>query len=63
MPAFKDVNELNKHLATRSYVAGYSLSDADRAALASLSGVPCKSSAPHAHRWAVHVIALVGIEK
>lgn len=63
MPAFKDINELNQHLATRSYVSGYCLSDADRAALSALSGVPCKSSAPHAYRWAVHVMALVGIEK
>ncbi|CAE7628684.1 unnamed protein product, partial [Symbiodinium microadriaticum] len=59
---FKSVNELNQHLATRSYVEGYSLSDADRAALAALGGVPSKASAPHAFRWAVHIMALIGVE-
>ena len=60
---FNTVNELDQHLATRSYVEGYSLSDADRAALSALGGVPCKASTPHAFRWAVHVMALIGVEK
>eukprot|EP00341_Mesodinium_pulex_P005455 CAMPEP_0116938832 /NCGR_PEP_ID=MMETSP0467-20121206/32374_1 /TAXON_ID=283647 /ORGANISM="Mesodinium pulex, Strain SPMC105" /LENGTH=230 /DNA_ID=CAMNT_0004620993 /DNA_START=20 /DNA_END=712 /DNA_ORIENTATION=- len=59
---FSNVNELNKHLATRSYVEGYSLSDADRAALSALGGVPDRSSCPHAYRWALHIMALVGVE-
>jgi len=47
-------------LATRSYVSGYALSAADKAAFCALSGVPCGATHPHASRWAKHVAALTG---
>ena len=61
MPSFKTVADLDKHLATRSYVEGYALSKADTDALSALSGIPTRDT-PHAFRWAVHVIALVGLQ-
>mmetsp|Transcript_23072 Transcript_23072/g.33787 ORF Transcript_23072/g.33787 Transcript_23072/m.33787 type:complete len:244 (+) Transcript_23072:54-785(+) len=61
MSTFKNVGDLERHLATRSYVKGFSLSDADKAALSALSGIPDKASFPNAYRWAIHVIALVGL--
>jgi len=61
MSAFKTVADLDAHLSTRSYVEGYSLSKADTDALSNLSGIPSRST-PNAFRWAVHIIALVGLE-
>ena len=58
MATFANVDELNAHLATRSYVSGYSYSPADRAAFAALSGAPNGASHPHAFRWAKHIAAL-----
>ena len=55
--------ELNKKLATRSYIEGYALSEADKSALSQLSGIPCKQSFPHVNRWASHIVALVGLAK
>ena len=60
MATFATVEDLNKHLATRSYVTGYSLSADDKAALAKLTSSPCATSAPHAYRWALHISALTG---
>ena len=60
MPAFASVDELNKHLVTRSYVEGYSMSPADTIALAALKGLPAIKSHPHAYRWALHILALTG---
>jgi elongation factor 1-beta len=60
MPAFASVDELNKHLATRSYVEGYSMSAADTVALATLKGLPAAKSHPHAYRWSLHILALTG---
>ncbi len=57
------VADLNKKLATRSYLEGYSLSDADKNALAGLSGVPDKTAFPHAYRWAIHIINRLGAAK
>jgi elongation factor 1-beta len=59
--SFKNVNELDSFLLNKSYVQGYSFSDADVKALSSLSGIPDKNSFPNANRWARHVIALAGI--
>ena len=57
---FATVEALNTHLATRSYVTGYSLSEDDKAALANLKATPSSSAQPHAYRWALHISALTG---
>ena len=57
---FTTVEALNTHLATRSYVTGYSLSEDDKAALANLKATPSSSAQPHAYRWALHISALAG---
>lgn len=58
--SFATVELLEKHLATRSYVTGFSLSADDKKQIATLSGVPCKKSFPNSWRWATHVVALTG---
>jgi elongation factor 1-beta len=58
MASFKSVEELNKHLATRSYVNGYNLSADDKTAMSNLKAFPCAKKQPHAYRWALHVSAL-----
>ena len=60
MPSFKSIDELEKHLATRSYVTGYSFSNDDTAAFSSLSSAPNKATHPHAYRWSLHISALAG---
>jgi hypothetical protein len=60
MAKFATVQDLDKHLASRSYVTGYSLSAADKDALAALKSAPCASAQPHAYRWALHISALTG---
>ena len=57
---FTTVEALNTHLATRSYVTGYSLSEDDKSALAALTASPSSSAQPHAYRWALHISALTG---
>ena len=59
-PTFASVDELNKHLATRSYVSGYAFSGDDAAALKTLKSLPVASSHPHAFRWTIHILALTG---
>ena len=59
-PTFATVEDLNKHLATRSYVTGYAFSGDDAAALKALNSLPAASSTPHAYRWAIHILALTG---
>ena len=61
MSTFKTIADLESHLATRSYVQGYAMSEADTAALSALSGIPGRDT-PNAFRWAVHIIALTGLE-
>ena len=52
--------ELNDKLSTRSYLVGYSFSEADKTALEGLCCVPASATYPHAARWATHIVALVG---
>ena len=52
--------ELEKTLATKSYLSGYSCSNADVEAVNKF-GVPNKKSFPNTYRWAVHICALEGI--
>jgi elongation factor 1-beta len=60
MPAFKSVDELNKHLETRTYVTEYQLTDDDITAFATLKSLPNPSTQKHAYRWAIHIAALTG---
>ena len=60
MPAFKSVDELNKHLETRTYVTEYQLTDDDITAFATLKCLPSPSTQKHAYRWAIHIAALTG---
>lgn len=60
MPSFKSIDELEKHLASRSYVTGYALSNDDKAAFNALASAPSQKSHPHTYRWALHISALCG---
>jgi len=55
MPEFKGLPDLNSHLATRSYVEGYSPSAADVEALSKVNGVVDGAAFPHVARWANHI--------
>jgi len=60
MANFKTIDELEKYIATRSYITGYSFSADDRTAYQRLSGAPNQATHPNAYRWALHVAALSG---
>jgi elongation factor 1-beta len=51
----KGLGELNKHLAERSYIEGYTPSAADVALFSQLKAAPDASKAPHVARWYEHV--------
>ncbi|XP_037587042.1 cysteine--tRNA ligase, cytoplasmic isoform X2 [Cebus imitator] len=51
---------LNEHLSTRSYVQGYSLSQADVDAFRQLSAPPADPQLFHVVRWFRHIEALLG---
>ncbi|KAH9966347.1 hypothetical protein BGW80DRAFT_1342297 [Lactifluus volemus] len=50
-----DLTKLEAHLATRSYVEGYTPSQADVHVFKALSGSPDSAAAPHAARWYRHI--------
>ncbi|KAI0290020.1 hypothetical protein BC826DRAFT_1028642 [Russula brevipes] len=50
-----DLTKLEAHLATRSYIEGYTPSQADVYAFKALSGYPDAAVAPHAARWYRHI--------
>ncbi|XP_010633980.1 cysteine--tRNA ligase, cytoplasmic isoform X1 [Fukomys damarensis] len=54
------VQALNQHLSTRSYVQGYSLSQADMDVFRQLSTPPADSRLFHVARWFRHIEALLG---
>ena len=54
------LNDLNKKLATRSYLKGYSCSEEDKTTLCKLTGIPDAGAWPHVNRWAHHIIACMG---
>jgi elongation factor 1-beta len=60
--SFPTVEALDKHLATKSYVTGYALSDDDKKAFAALKAFPARASTPNAYRWALHISALTGMQ-
>ncbi|CAE6510776.1 unnamed protein product [Rhizoctonia solani] len=53
--AFSDLKQLNEHLATRSYIEGYTPSQADVGVLKSVGSAPDKTTYPHAARWYAHI--------
>ena len=61
MVAFKDLHSdaglksLNDHLATRSYIDGYTPSASDSALLPQISAAVDASKYPHAARWLTHI--------
>lgn len=59
--SFKSLQDLETFIASRSYVEGYAFSSADVKVLTSLAAIPCRTSFPNAYRWAIHIIALVGL--
>eukprot|EP01038_Epipyxis_sp_PR26KG_P010845 gene10845-14558_t len=60
MSGFASLDLLEKHLATRSYIQGYSLSPADKKELVALKGLPSRATHPNTYRWAIHIVALTG---
>ncbi|XP_008582409.1 PREDICTED: cysteine--tRNA ligase, cytoplasmic [Galeopterus variegatus] len=54
------VRALNEHLSTRSYVQGYSLSQADVDAFRQLSAPPADLRLFHVTRWFRHIEAILG---
>ncbi|KAI0000757.1 EF-1 guanine nucleotide exchange domain-containing protein [Russula compacta] len=50
-----DPTKLEAHLSTRSYVEGYTPSQADVHVFKALSGPPGAATAPHAARWYRHI--------
>lgn len=51
---------LNEHLSTRSYVQGYSLSQADVDVFRQLSAPPADTRLFHVARWFRHMEAILG---
>uniref|UniRef100_A0A452TLH0 Cysteine--tRNA ligase, cytoplasmic n=1 Tax=Ursus maritimus TaxID=29073 RepID=A0A452TLH0_URSMA len=54
------VQALNEHLSTRSYVRGYSLSQADVDVFRQLSAPPADTRLFHVARWFRHIEAILG---
>lgn len=52
--------KFNGYLTTRSYVEGYSYSNADLTTFKKCA-VPDASKFPHMYRWYVHIAALLGV--
>eukprot|EP00286_Rhodomonas_abbreviata_P004375 CAMPEP_0181330296 /NCGR_PEP_ID=MMETSP1101-20121128/23816_1 /TAXON_ID=46948 /ORGANISM="Rhodomonas abbreviata, Strain Caron Lab Isolate" /LENGTH=233 /DNA_ID=CAMNT_0023439527 /DNA_START=33 /DNA_END=734 /DNA_ORIENTATION=+ len=61
MSKYPTTAALEKHLATRSYISGYSLTNDDNKELAALNGIPSAAAFPNVYRWASHIVALTGI--
>ncbi|KAG8793612.1 Translation elongation factor 1 beta [Ceratobasidium sp. 428] len=53
--AFSDLKQLDEHLATRSYVEGYTPSQADVGVFKAVGSAPDKTTYPHAARWYSHI--------
>jgi len=59
----KGLGELNKHLAERSYIEGYTPSAADLAVFSQLKVAPDASKAPHVARWYEHIAFFPAAER
>jgi len=53
--AFSDLKQLEEHLATRSYIQGYTPSQADVGVYNALKTPPSASEYPHVARWYTHI--------
>ncbi|KAG8908816.1 Translation elongation factor 1 beta [Tulasnella sp. 403] len=53
--AFSDLKQLEEHLATRSYIDGYTPSQADVGVYNSVGSAPSASEYPNAARWYKHI--------
>jgi elongation factor 1-beta len=51
----------NGFMKAKSYVEGWSFSDADTAKFAEMGSCPDSSKYPHAYRWYIHIAALQGV--
>eukprot|EP01036_Dinobryon_divergens_P029803 gene29803-38955_t len=64
--AFKDIQQLETYLVTRSYVVGYNYSEADKTALnavlVAVGGLPNKETHPNSFRWAKHIATIFAVE-
>jgi elongation factor 1-beta len=58
--SFSDVASLNKYLADKSYIEGWSFSPKDVEVFSTV-GLPCPATYPNAYRWYIHIAALSGI--
>ncbi|CAM9518299.1 unnamed protein product [Ectocarpus sp. 4 AP-2014] len=57
----KGLMPFNGYISSKSYVEGYSYSQADADMFATCAGVPDKAKAPHAYRWYIHIAAIKGV--
>ncbi|CAN0132623.1 unnamed protein product [Ascophyllum nodosum] len=57
----KGIGAFNGFISSRSYVEGYTFSQADADLLATCTATPDKAKAPHAYRWFIHIAALKGV--
>lgn len=53
--------KLNGFLTSRSYMDGYSYSNADLTTFKKCCGAPDASKFPHVYRWYVHIASLLGV--
>jgi len=53
--AFADLKQLEEHLTTRSYVEGYTPSQADVGVYTALKTPPSSAEYPHSARWYTHI--------
>jgi elongation factor 1-beta len=51
----KGLGELNKHLQDRSYIEGYTPSQADVEVFGAITSAPDATKNPHAARWYSHI--------
>jgi elongation factor 1-beta len=56
----KGLASFNGFMASRSYVEGWSFSNADKELFGKFSTTPDATKYPHAYRWYVHIAALTG---
>ncbi|KAJ6578802.1 hypothetical protein DFH09DRAFT_1148350 [Mycena vulgaris] len=54
-PAMANITLLEKHLAKRSYIEGYTPSQADVVVFKSITSAPSAESSPHVARWYTHI--------
>lgn len=56
-----EMKKLNGYLTGRSYMNGYSYSEADLTTFKSATVLPDASKFPHMYRWYVHIASIMGV--